>query len=85
MTRVRETLATSQIKELEKRHPGFRVVYALSDLKPGDQWDGEKGFIHLSVQEHVDAEGKRQAFLCGQFGSAEALAAESSSLSSLLA
>jgi len=54
-----------EFKELEKRHPGFRVVYALSDLKPGDQWDGEKGFIHLSVDKYFENTGKTQAFLCG--------------------
>ncbi|MEW6357214.1 MAG: FAD-binding oxidoreductase [Planctomycetota bacterium] len=53
-------------KELEKKYPGFHVIYALSDMKPGDVWDGEKGFIHLSVDKYLDdQERPRQAFLCG--------------------
>ena len=51
--------------EMEKKYPGFKVVYALSDMKPGDEWAGEKGFIHLSVDKSLDLGVKRQAFLCG--------------------
>ena len=52
-------------RAMEERYPGFRVVYALSDMKPGEQWQGEKGFIHLSVDKLLGVGGKRQAFLCG--------------------
>ncbi len=52
-------------EEMAKKYPGFRFVYALSDLKPGEQWDGEKGFIHISVDKYLNRGGKRQAFLCG--------------------
>ncbi|NOZ19806.1 MAG: 2Fe-2S iron-sulfur cluster binding domain-containing protein [Planctomycetes bacterium] len=53
-------------QEMEKKYPGFHVVYGLSDMKEGDVWDGEKGFIHLSVDKYLDDEEKpRQAFLCG--------------------
>ena len=41
------------------------MIYALSDRQPGDQWDGEKGFIHISVDRYLDMRSKRQAFLCG--------------------
>ena len=51
--------------EMEKKYPGFKVVYALSDMQPGEEWDGEKGFIHLSADKLLDRGGKRQAFLCG--------------------
>jgi Na+-transporting NADH:ubiquinone oxidoreductase subunit F len=52
--------------ELAKKHPNFHVVYALSDeLGPDEQWDGETGFIHLSVDKYLEKGVKRQAFLCG--------------------
>ncbi|MHC4866445.1 MAG: FAD-binding oxidoreductase, partial [Planctomycetota bacterium] len=55
-----------RLKELEAEHPNFHVLYALSDpLKPEEQWDGETGFIHLSVDKHLEAGVPRQAFLCG--------------------
>ena len=55
-----------QYLELAKKHPNLQVIYALSDpLKEGEQWDGETGFIHLSVDKYLEAGVRRQAFLCG--------------------
>jgi NAD(P)H-flavin reductase len=55
-----------EFKELAAKHPNFHVVYALSDsLEPEEQWDGETGFIHISVDKHLKGDVKRQAFLCG--------------------
>ena len=55
-----------RFQELEKKHPSFRVVYALSDeLKPEEKWGGETGFIHLSVDKYLEQGVPRQAFLCG--------------------
>ncbi|MHC4510446.1 MAG: FAD-binding oxidoreductase [Planctomycetota bacterium] len=55
-----------QFKELERKHSNFHVVYALSDeLGPEEKWDGETGFIHLSVDKCLEAGVARQAFLCG--------------------
>jgi Na+-transporting NADH:ubiquinone oxidoreductase subunit F len=52
--------------ELQKKHPNFHVIYALSDeLKPGEKWDGETGFIHLACDKHLEQGISRQAFLCG--------------------
>ncbi len=53
-------------KELARSHPNFHVVYALSDpLGPDEEWDGDTGFIHLSVDKYLEPDTKRQAFLCG--------------------
>ena len=30
-----------------------------------EEWDGDSGFIHLSVDKHLAANSKYQAFLCG--------------------
>lgn len=55
-----------QFKKLERKHANFHVLYALSDaLKPGEQWDGETGFIHLAVDKYLESGVRRQAFLCG--------------------
>jgi Na+-transporting NADH:ubiquinone oxidoreductase subunit F len=55
-----------EFKELQKEHPSFHVIYALSDpLGPGEQWEGETGFIHLSVDKFLETGVPRQAFLCG--------------------
>ena len=55
-----------EFKELAAAHPNFRVVYALSDpVANGETWDGEKGFIHLSVDKFLKPNVARQAFLCG--------------------
>ncbi|HUS90382.1 MAG TPA: FAD-binding oxidoreductase [Phycisphaerae bacterium] len=55
-----------ELKALAAQHPGFHVVYALSDqLGPDEQWDGETGFIHLSVDKMLEPGIRRQAFLCG--------------------
>lgn len=52
-------------QKLAAEHPNFHVCYGLSDLKPGQVWDGEKGFIHLAVDKFLQPHPKRQAFLCG--------------------
>lgn len=55
-----------RFKALQEQFPGLHVVYALSEPGPEDaDWDGETGFIHLSVDKHLDRGGQRQAFLCG--------------------
>lgn len=55
-----------EFEELAAKHQNLHVGYALSDpLGPGETWDGETGFIHLSVDKHLDSNVKRQAFLCG--------------------
>ena len=55
-----------QFEQLAQKHPNFHVVYALSDpLSPEESWDGDRGFVHLSVDKHLDSGVRRQAFLCG--------------------
>ena len=59
-----------ELKELERKHDNFHVIYALSDrFGPDEQWDGETGFIHLSVDKYLEPAVGRQAFLCGAWRS----------------
>lgn len=63
---TRDIFYLDEFKSLAAQHQKFKVVYALSDpLKPEEPWDGERGFIHLAVDKYLEAEVKRQAFLCG--------------------
>jgi len=62
----RDIFYLEEFQELSRRHEGFRVICALSDEAGVDEaWDGEKGFIHLSVEKHLTPGVERQAFLCG--------------------
>jgi Na+-transporting NADH:ubiquinone oxidoreductase subunit F len=54
-----------EFEEMARRHPSFRVVYALSEPRPGEEWRGERGFIHLAVDKYLKPGVNRQAFLCG--------------------
>ncbi len=63
---TRDIFYLDEFKALAEKHPSFHVVYALSDeLQPGEQWDGETGFIHLAVDKYLEPDKPRQAFLCG--------------------
>lgn len=63
---TRDVFYLDQFKELEKQHPRFKVVYGLSDpLAVEEKWDGDTGFIHLSVEKRLGVNGRCQAFLCG--------------------
>ena len=46
----------------------FKFIPALSDAAPGDEWQGEKGFIHEVVARTLRAEklhGEMDAYACG--------------------
>lgn len=63
---TKDVFYLDKFNELAREHPNFSVIYALSDpLEPQERWDGETGFIHLSVDKHLEPGVKRQAFLCG--------------------
>ncbi len=63
---TRDIFYLEEFKELSKNHPNLHIVYALSDpLDTEERWDGETGFVHLSVDKHLDPGVRRQAFLCG--------------------
>ncbi len=62
---TRDVFYLEQFKELEKKHPNFKVHYALSEPREDDQWEGDTGFIHLSVDKWMDDKAHKQAFLCG--------------------
>ncbi|MBN2272095.1 MAG: 2Fe-2S iron-sulfur cluster binding domain-containing protein, partial [Sedimentisphaerales bacterium] len=51
---TRDIFYLEQFENLSKKHPNLHVVYALSDkLEEGEKWDGQTGFIHLSVDKFL--------------------------------
>lgn len=48
-----------------KEHPNFHYVPALSAMDPGDEWDGETGFIHLVIDKMIEDPAGMEAYLCG--------------------
>lgn len=63
---IQDVFYLEQFKALAQKHPNFHVCYALSEGNgEAGQWDGETGFIHLSVDKHLEPSVPRQAFLCG--------------------
>ena len=63
---TRDVFYLEEFEDLAGKYPNFHVVYALSDkLAEDEKWDGATGFIHLSVDKHLEPGVKRQAFLCG--------------------
>ncbi len=62
---TRDIFYVEEFAELEKRHPKFHFVPALSGSTEGDGWEGEKGTVVDVMRRHVpDADGK-EAYLCG--------------------
>lgn len=53
-------------EQLEKEHPNFRYVPALSDEPEGSDWTGERGFVHEVAERLFNGrfEGHK-AYLCG--------------------
>jgi len=55
-----------QFRKLAEEFPNLRVIYALSEPDGEvEKWNGETGFVHLSVDKHLEPGVARQAFLCG--------------------
>ena len=63
---TRDVFYLEEFRELARKHPNLRVIYALSDsLGPDERWDGDVGFVHLAVDKYLEPGVSRQAFLCG--------------------
>jgi Na+-transporting NADH:ubiquinone oxidoreductase subunit F len=64
-----ELYYSEEFEDLARRHPDFRWTPALSEPAPGDNWGGERGFIHDVVfrayLEHHPAPEDCEYYLCG--------------------
>ncbi|PWR17952.1 NADH:ubiquinone reductase (Na(+)-transporting) subunit F [Zavarzinia compransoris] len=53
-------------RALEAAHGNFAYVPVLSDPQPGDDWDGETGFVHEAAVRRFDGGFRgHKAYLCG--------------------
>ena len=62
-----------EMRELERKLPGFRYIPSLSRPLPGDEWDGEVGRVTDTIGRHVDSAGDAEAYLCGSPGMIESV------------
>jgi Na+-transporting NADH:ubiquinone oxidoreductase subunit F len=63
---TKDVFYLDQFEKLAKKYPNFKYTYALSDpLQEDEKWDGDTGFVHLSVDKRLNESHKQQAFLCG--------------------
>lgn len=51
--------------ELEKQHPNFHFILALSQPDDFDEWDGEAGFIADVISRKLENMSNMDAYLCG--------------------
>jgi Na+-transporting NADH:ubiquinone oxidoreductase subunit F len=60
------------MRALEKDLPGFRFVPVLSNPRPQDRWEGEKGGIASALNRLLPALSRHEAYLCGSPGMIDA-------------
>ena len=72
----RDLYMVEEFRELEKQWPIFHFVPALSGPKPEDDWQGETGLItavtRKYMEEKMDKDAPREAYLCGSPGMIDA-------------
>ncbi|MGR3311031.1 MAG: NADH:ubiquinone reductase (Na(+)-transporting) subunit F [Candidatus Brocadiales bacterium] len=61
----RDCYYMKEFQQIEKEHPNFKFVPALSMTTPEDNWTGETGFVHLSIPKHIKDFSNVEAYLCG--------------------
>ena len=54
-----------ELESLCAEIPSFRFVPALSEVDPGDDWDGETGLITDVVESHEEGFDAVDAYICG--------------------
>ncbi len=63
---TRDIFYLDAFNAVAKEHPNFEVIYALSDpLESDEVWEGDTGFVHLSLEKSLKTGPRFQAFLCG--------------------
>ena len=65
----RDLFYYEEFQRLAAEHPNFRYTVALSEPKPGDDWDGPVGFIHQVAHDQYLAEHEApedcEYYMCG--------------------
>jgi Na+-transporting NADH:ubiquinone oxidoreductase subunit F len=55
-------------RNIEKNHPNFRYIPALSNAGPDDNWEGETGLVTDVMKRYVEDGKDKHAYLCGSPG-----------------
>jgi propane monooxygenase reductase subunit len=61
----RDLCFEDELRELERKLPGFRYLPALSEPSDDDGWDGETGLITDVVKRHAADLTGAHAYVCG--------------------
>ncbi|MEB3100252.1 NADH:ubiquinone reductase (Na(+)-transporting) subunit F [Ferviditalea candida] len=56
---------TEKWAELEREHPNFHFIPALSEKRPDEKWTGELGYIADAVKRKMGSMPNTDAYLCG--------------------
>jgi Na+-transporting NADH:ubiquinone oxidoreductase subunit F len=68
----RDLFLVEEMRELEKRLPGFTFIPALSEPAEEDNWDGAVGLITDIVAQQAQDASEAEAYLCGSPGMIDA-------------
>jgi Na+-transporting NADH:ubiquinone oxidoreductase subunit F len=69
---VRDLFYVDEMRALEKNMPHFRFVPVISNSRPADGWDGERGGIASALNRLLPALTRHEAYLCGSPGMIDA-------------
>ncbi|HHT9126119.1 MAG TPA: NADH:ubiquinone reductase (Na(+)-transporting) subunit F [Candidatus Brocadiia bacterium] len=61
----RDLFYVEEFRKMEKEHPNFKFIPALSVTSPEDNWTGDTGFIHLAIPKYIKDFGNVEGYLCG--------------------
>lgn len=68
----RDLFLLDEMKELEKKMPGFSFIPALSEPAEEDDWKGKVGLITDVVRDFAEDAAEAEAYLCGSPGMIDA-------------
>jgi Na+-transporting NADH:ubiquinone oxidoreductase subunit F len=69
---TRDLFYMDEMRALERDLPHFRFVPVLSNPRPPDGWEGEKGGIASALNRLLPALSRHEAYLCGSPGMIDA-------------
>jgi len=69
---LKDLFMVEEMREMERRLPGFHFVPSLSNPLPGEPWEGEKGGITAVLARRLGTLDRHEAYLCGSAGMIDA-------------
>ena len=65
---VKDLYYMEEFAQIEKDYPQFTFIPCLARPEPGDNWQGQTGFVTVALQEQVESSEGKEAYLCGSPG-----------------